>query len=78
MRCLRPQVFVRQCRVVKRHEYVPKGFERMTKELTASTPSAVKIKVVTLPDNIALTVGAKTRQLRGTVVPAEDQRAARR
>ena len=33
--------------------------ERMTKELTASAPSAMKIKVVTPPDNLFLTVGAK-------------------
>ena len=39
-------------RIVKRHEYVLGGFERMTKELTASVPSAMKIEVVTPPDNI--------------------------
>ena len=69
MRRLRPQVFVRQSRVVKLHEYDPGGFERMTKELTASAPSAMTkephCRRPTLP-------------LRGSAVPAEGQQAPRR
>ena len=39
MRRLHPQVFVRQCRDVKRHECGPRGLELMTKELSSlSTP----------------------------------------
>ena len=49
---------------------VPEVFERMTKELTASAPSAMKIKVVAPPDDIILTVGAKTLPLRGSVIPS--------
>ena len=45
MRRLRPQVFVRQCHVVKRHEYGDG-------ELTASAPSRMKIKAVAPPKNI--------------------------
>ena len=64
LRRVHPQVFVRQCRVVKRQVYGPGGLERMTK---ASALSAVKIEVVTSPDNIALTVRPKTLLLRGSV-----------
>ena len=46
MRRVHPQVCVRQCRVLKRHEYDPEGYERTTKERAASTPSAMKIKAV--------------------------------
>ena len=60
-------VFVRQCRVVKRHECGP-GFERMTKEPTASAPSAMKIKVVSLQMEY-LHCWRHTRPLRGSVVP---------
>ena len=35
------------CRVVERPNSVREGFERLTKELTASAPSAMKIKAVT-------------------------------
>ena len=34
--------------------------KRITKELTASAPSAMKIEVVTPPGNIVLAVGAKS------------------
>ena len=44
---------VRQCRGVKRHEKCPGGFELMTKELTASAPSAMKTMVVP-PPNVSL------------------------
>ena len=73
-----PQEFVRRCRVVKRHKICSQRCERTTKELTASAPSAVKIKVVPPPDGIILTIGAKTLPLRGSVVLVEDQRAPRR
>ena len=63
LRRLHPQVFVRQCRVFKRHENVSGDLERMMKELTASAASAMKIKVVTPPDDIVLTVDAKTLPL---------------
>ena len=70
-RRLHTRVFVRQCRVVKQHEYGPGGCECIAKELTASAPSAMKIMVVAPPDLITLTVGS-------LVVSAEDQRAPRR
>ena len=41
------------------------GLERTTKELAASAPSAMKIKVAAPPD-----LGAMTLPLRGSVVPA--------
>ena len=41
------------CQVSKRF------FERMTKALTASAPSAMKVKVVAPPDENIITVGAK-------------------
>ena len=47
----------------------------MMKELTVSAPSGVKMNVVAPPANIIRTVGAETLPLRGSVVPAEDQRA---
>ena len=76
MRRLHPQEFVRQCSVVKRHEYGPEEvFWRMTKELTASAPSAMKIKVVAPTDNVILTVGVKRLPLLGSVVPTKVQRA---
>ena len=46
-------------------------FGRTTKELTASAPSAMKTKVVVPPDDISITVGAKTLPLRGTVAPGK-------
>ena len=52
-RRLHPQVFVRQCRVVKRHEHGPRGFKRQTKELTASAPSAMKINVGAPPHGVS-------------------------
>ena len=67
---LHPQVFVRQCRVVKRHECGPGGFERMTKELTVSAPSAMKIKVVAPPDNIVFTLLTPNVSENGSVIPA--------
>ena len=71
MRRLRPQVFVRQSRVVKLHEYDPGGFERMTKELTASAPSAMKIKVVAPPDDNILTVGAQRFRCAEVLFPSK-------
>ena len=54
---------------------VQEVFERMTKELAASAPSAMKIKVVAPTNKIILTVGAKTLPLCGSFLPAEVQRA---
>ena len=67
MRRLHPQECARQCTGTN---VVQEVCERMTKELTASAPSAMMIKVVAPPDNIILTVGAKTLPLRGSVVPS--------
>ena len=41
----------------------------MTKELAASAPSRMKIKVVTPPVNVIPTVGTKTLPRCGSVVP---------
>ena len=43
------------------------AFERVTKELTASAASAMKINVVSPPDDIVLTGDAKTLPLCGSV-----------
>ena len=67
MRLLHPQESVSQFRVVGWHEDGPGGLERVTR---ASAPSAKKIEMVTPPDNIALTVCARTLPLRKGVVPA--------
>ena len=42
----------------------------MTKELKASAPSGMEIKVVAPPDNIISTVGTKTLPWCGSVVPS--------
>ena len=39
-----------ECCVVKRHDYVPMGFERLAKATTVTAPSTMKIKVVAPPD----------------------------
>ena len=54
--CIRKNLYA-ECRVVS--AMFQEVVERMTKELTASAPSGMKIKVVAPPDNIILTVGAK-------------------
>ena len=69
--------FLRQCCVAKRHEHehVPRVLERMTKVQASSAQTAMKIKVVVPPYGEIITVGVKTPPLRGSVVPAEVQRA---
>ena len=59
MRRLRPPESQRQYCIVRRHEHVPRVSGHMTKELTASAPSAMKFKVVAPPDGHTFTVGAK-------------------
>ena len=54
------------------------GHETLDLNDYTSAPPAMKTKVGALPDDIILTVGAKTLPLRGSVAPAEDQRASRR
>ena len=72
---LHPQELVRPMSCRQRHGQ--EVFERMTKELTASAPSVMKIKVVAPTDNIILSRRQNASAAR-SVVPTEVQRASGR